>query len=771
MMVYRVARVALIVLQERVMDAGSDVLRNRHVRSRREERVGRSVATDCRVRMVGGVPTLVIDGQPHSGFCYSTYDTSAGNLERRVAQFAEAGCDIFNFVVEISGYGYSPPLWRGEHDWDFSPLDDRARRILAVAPRAYLLPRIYVDAPAWWRAKHPDEMMVLDDGSTSFGEKLFALPRAGDYPSLASERWLADMRHALRTIIAHVQQSDYADRVIGYQISGQKTEEWYHWSMNCDRLGDYSVPMRQAFGCWLADKYRTDQRLQTAWRDPDVTLATADVPSLAERIGNRDRTFRDPDRERPVIDFHRFWSEIMADTIDALAQTVKEATRGKKVVGAFYAYTFEFAELGEDAGHLALGKLLRSPHVDFIMAPSSYFNRNLPGTPLFRHPTLSLALHGKLLWNDFDQVSFKWFEKLQANPQLKTWEYQMGLTRTPEEFVWMNRREIGMTLAYGVQSAHFDIHGGYYEDPLIMEAVKRLGQVRGEALGFPDRSSAAEILVLVDERSQHYLRFRNPAPTPGTMLRDLLTAQVAELGFVAPYDTALLSDLASIDTGRYKLILVLNAFFLDSEQRDLIQQRLAVGDKTILWFYAPGYFSERGGGTENIGQLTGIHVVHDEDSGADTAISLRGELEGIPHTLTLLAADPLIVLDEHATLLAVREHDPRKGVIARRGMGDWTSIYTATAPLGAPLLKRVAAAAGVHIYDDNPAHLLFANRHILTVAGDDSGDSATIRLPAPRTVVDLETGETIGDNVRQFTIPLRAKEVRSFRLLVPPGAE
>ncbi len=289
----------------------------------------------------------------------------------------------------------------------------------------------------------------------------------------------------------------------------------------------------------------------------------------------------------------------MADTIDQFAATVKEHTRGTKVVGAFYAYTFEFAELGEDAGHLALGQLLQSPHVDFIMAPPSYFDRNLPGKPFFRAPLQSLALHGKMFWNDFDQVSFKYFDKLKADPNLKTWEYQMGLTRTPEEFVWMNRREVGMSLACGVQTAHFDIHGGYYEDPVIMDGVKRLGEIRQESLS-ADRASTAEILVLVDERSPHYTRFRNPAEVPGSFLRDLLSAQLAELGFVAPYDTALLSDLGALDTQRYRLVLVLNAFYLDSQQRQLLDTQLKTQDKTILWFYAPGYFDETDSGLERV---------------------------------------------------------------------------------------------------------------------------------------------------------------------------
>ena len=145
------------------------------------------------------------------------------------------------------------------------------------------------------------------------------------------------MQQALRTIIDHVEHSDYAQHVIGYQLSGQKTEEWYHWSMNCERLGDYSAVMQQAFRQWLVRKYGSSQTLQAAWNQPAVTVETAQIPDYQARIGDRSRTFRDVGTECPVIDFHAFWSEIMADTIDQFAATVKEYTRGTKVVGAFYA--------------------------------------------------------------------------------------------------------------------------------------------------------------------------------------------------------------------------------------------------------------------------------------------------------------------------------------------------------------------------------------------------------------------------------------------------
>ncbi|MBM3501370.1 MAG: hypothetical protein FJX74_22175, partial [Armatimonadetes bacterium] len=366
-----------------------------------------TVGPECRVERVGGVPTFVIDGRPHSGICYSTYDCHLPRLQERAARFAEAGCDIFNFVVEIAGYGYSRPMWMGPEEWDFRDLDERARAILQAAPEAWLLPRIYIDAPAWWCEANPAEMMLLDDGSPAFGEKLFALSREGNYPSLASAEWRAAMDRALVTVIDHIESSEYGSRVIGYQLSGQKTEEWYHWSMNCDRLGDYSTHVQAVFGLPL--------------------------PTREQRHGDRSRPFRDPVAEAAAIAFHRVWSDLMADTIEHFARTVKERTSGRKLVGAFYAYTFEFTDLAEDAGHLACASLERSPYIDFIMAPSSYYDRNLPGKPYFRAPVASLQAHGKVFWNDFDQVSYKYYDKLKADPNLKTWEYQMGLTQTPEE--------------------------------------------------------------------------------------------------------------------------------------------------------------------------------------------------------------------------------------------------------------------------------------------------------------------------------------------------
>ncbi len=721
--------------------------------------------TECHVARVGGVPAFIVNGKPHSGVCYSSYDARDLEMGRRVAQFRQAGCTIFNFVVEIAGYGYSPPMWAGPDQWDFSELDRRAHTVLKNAPDALLLPRIYIDAPQWWRQQNPGEMMVLSNGTTGYGAKLFALSREGDYPSLASEKWLRDMDRALETVVAHVEASDWGGHVVGYQLSGQKTEEWYHWSMNTPVLGDYSPHMARAFRQWLAQRYASDDDLQRAWHRPQVTRAEAEVPSQAARFGDQTRTFRDPAREREVMDFHAFWQDVMADTISHFAGVVKRQVGGRKVVGAFYGYVLEFTELAEDAGHLALRRLLQSPDVDFIMSPSSYYNRNLPGQPYFRLPMASVSLHGKLFWNDFDQVSYKYFDKLKADPNLKTWEYQMGLTRTPEEFVWMIKREVGMELAQGAQLAYFDIHGGYYEDPVIMAGVAEANRLRERALGWKDRGSNAQVLLLVDEASEHTLTFRNPITTR------LLSAQVAVMPFVAPYDVALLADVPALDLSRYRLVLVLNASSVPSDLRRELKQKLLRDGRTVVWLHAPGLFRDGESSEENMRDLTGITIRSD-----------GRPREGVKAAGLGLAADcdlPLLPgaafrvdWDDAATPLAFTTGAPLETVVAMRDMGTWRSVYSACAPLDAKFLRALAIQAGVHMYVDSPRWLVFAGPHCLTVGADKDGGWVTIHLPRRLQVVDiLQTHGTWGAGVGTEALQerLRPKEVCVYELREPTG--
>ena len=722
----------------------------------------------AKVEQVNGAPSFTFDGQPHNGLSYMSYTGSAAMgpdakplLAQYVKSLAGADCDLFTFVTDLGClYGYSTTVWPEKDKWDFSQTDANAHMILQNAgPNAKLVIQLYIDAPKWWAEAHPDDLLALSNGTKDFGEKLFALPRQDLLPSMASPAWRNDMKMVVEKFIDHVQQSDYADRIVGYQVCGQKTEEWYHWSMNCDELGDYSPAMTAAWRAWLRDKYKTDGALRAAWGATDAAIASAVIPDKAARYGDRAATFRDPVREMPVIDFHRFWSDVMVDTIAYFAKVVKDKTRHTKVVGAFYAYTFEFAELAEDAGHLSLERLLHCPDLDFIMSPSSYHERKLGGgQSLFRMPVLSVNRHGKMLWNDFDAASFKFYEKDQK--QFAPWLWQMAVTDTPEKFVYMMRRELGNALENGVNMAYFDLHGGYYEDPVILEGVRKSRELRNTALS-RDRSSSAQVLVVVDEDSMHFMGFRNP------ILRNFLIAQLAELPFVAPFDSVLLSDLADLPMDRYRMVVFLNTFRLDDAQRKTIADRLQNNGRSVVWLYAPGCFrgDHVAANADGVSEMTGMRVVPAERPSTPAAavfdIKALAQAEPVVPDRPLLDGDQFIVDDPEAVALAKRS-DTGKPVVAMKNLAEWTSFYAATAPLPRTFLRAVAAHAGVHLHHGNPQDAVYANRSWLTlVPGPQEGPRA-LTLPFKAGVRDAFTGETLCENADRFTTNFKPSESRIF---------
>jgi hypothetical protein len=320
-----------------------------------------------------------------------------------------------------------------------------------------------------------------------------------------------------------------------------------------------------------------------------------------------------------------------------------------------------------------------------------------------------------------------------------------------------------------VQLAHFDIHGGYYDDPLIMEGVRKLIALREQALHWEDRGSSAQVLVLMDEQSEHSFSFRNP------ILTALLSQQIAAMPFVAPYDTALLSDLEDLPTARYKLVIVLNAIRLDAHQRAVIDGKLKCQGRTMVWLYAAGLTDGGALDVRRMTEVTGISAVMGDTRGEQRqaltcewppGVATPGTDPGgaKQHVVSVPRGQQFRIEDPNATPLATLDGEPSTVIAAVRDFPTWTSVYTAAAPLPAPVLKMLARRAGVHIWDDTTRHAVFAGPHCLTVCMDATDTSAVIHLPQPAKATDALTGEVVCDGKATFRAEFLPKEVRLFVL-------
>jgi hypothetical protein len=699
-----------------------------------------------------GKPCFFIDGQPFRQPVFETYAPQSNYFQ----QFASAGTRVFSFSINL-GPGFGPELWKGPEQFDFAPLDELVRRVLEVQPQALIIPRIYLTTPAWWIDSHPAEHQRLGDGSTKYAKGVGHGRDERAFASLASRCWRDQTSAALRRIIDHTLNADYREHLFGYILTGLMSEEWYHWSIHTNQLSDYSSHATDAFRDWLRAKYQTPSSLREAWNQPTVDFDSVAVPTPAARQYARERTFRDPQSEMPVIDWYLFYNDLVPDTMEVFLRAAKQSVGQTKVIGAFYCYMFEFGG-DPEYGHNALAKLLRSPHLDFAAVTASYFHRQLgAGADYARAPITSLAHHGKLWYHDNDTVSFR-YDAINATRTdrdvVERYRQELGVTATPQESIWQYRRGAGFVLGNGIFQSFFDLHGGYFDDPRLMEEVGRLNRLLASSTS-DDLSSIAEILVVSDEASCSYATFES-----GFLQQSLQAAQLQFAKIGSPHDSILLDDLGTIELDQYKFILFLNCFHLSDDQRLMIEKRVLGKGRVILWCSVPGLFDRNRASIEAARSITRLHLVPPREldriqvridlsddgkrylSNSFTGDHTSSATVGHPHIWT----QPYTVEDGSATTLGFLA-GRKEIVLAAKSLTDWTSVYSANPVLPAAMLRGMAKSAGVHLYN-NRDDTLYASRQYLAINADGAGNR-DIRFPLPVTLTDPFNGEVLAHQVRE----------------------
>ncbi len=728
-----------------------------------------------KVAPVHEVPTFSITRDPDQGYrsfarpCFETYVPQQKYFE----QFAAAGTQLFCFNANAAAcdYGHSTPVWVDAETWDYTQLDDRVQRVLNAQPNAMIMPRVNLGTPRWWLEEHPEECELLADGSTRYRSpnRNPTLPQDRAFPALASRQWRQDIGQALRNLLTHIQSSDYADHIFGYILTGLDTEEWYHWSSGSNQLAGYSPHTRQAFQTWLREKYGGVAQLRRAWQRDQIDFDDVEVPTRSERFDLGRATFRDPAKKMNVIDFYVFYNEIIPDTIDYFARITKEVTGGRKVVGAFYGFMYEFRG-DPEYGHNALGKFSRSPFIDFIYVTASYGNRDFArGGDYARSPAYSVRLHDKLWYHDNDVVSFL-ADKMWANqPQdqgnlndVKTWKANLGYTATAQDSIAMYRRSFGFALCNGAYQSFFDLHGGYYDDPQLMAEVARLSAAADYVKRY-NRSSNAEILVLADEDSCAYATFRSDL-----LEETLLQTQWQLIKLGAPVDHALLSDLGRLDTDRYKLIVFLNCYHIDAATRATISRQLKHGGKHLLWCYAPGYFGDfdAEASAASVHELTGLRIRPGDDpaaiapriefASASSPLAKKMREVSARHVGPQASCCRLFHVDDERAVTLGTLPGSGEVTMAAKSMDGWTSLYSITAHLPAAVYRELAREAGVHIFNEQD-DTFYANTTFVTLHANGAGPR-TITFPWACNVEDVMTREIVAANQTSYTYDFRNGE-------------
>jgi len=488
---------------------------------------------------------------------------------------------------------YHPQLrfWHGPDDFGSPEQETQFASLLEIQPDALIQLRIYVGCPEWWLDRHPGECQIYGDGGDRCSLQRTPCERL---PSLASERWRRDACAAMRRYVRWLVEKGWSRHVSGLFICNGIT--WECSILGSDRFPDYSPQATLYFRQWLRDRYRSREALEEAWGRP-VTFEEAVIPSQERRLAaGKGLGLRPVPAFQDVVDHQLCLSDKNADLLLAVAAAAREESGGHVPIGTFYGYTLtareqtpftgQYGAGGFQGGHHALGRVLRSPDIDFIASPFNYANRDLGTGLLMEHvPLASIHAHGKAFFDENDLYAFN-------NPQSgddRASGISVGFTETREETLSIFRMALAQSIVRGKHQWFIELTGWIgevaenFSDPELLREIARLNLL-GEELISADRSSVTETAFVIDEKSVAYLPLDS---------RDFLervyhgSVRWGHLG--APFDLLLLEDLLTLGDVPYKLV-VPACIKSPSALRDFSSWMARHPGVHVLWDGAPDYF-------------------------------------------------------------------------------------------------------------------------------------------------------------------------------------
>jgi hypothetical protein len=730
-------------------------------------------------RVVDGRARFFIDGKETEPALYvgAFHDYNRA----QIADFTKAGVKLFLVPLTLGRgvYGDDVGPWLGKNQYDWKEVDERLWRILRVNPEANIIFYMATDPYLDWAVENPDSIVRdQDDKKVVVNMHPIAWGREPKGKAgLYNERWgysyvsnelRRDTAEALRQLIRYVQSSLPGKAVAGYHIAGGNDGQFFPWDGysgdpwdgyqgdDADRqnyhFADYSPASQIEFRNWLRRKYKTETALRAAWKQPNVSFASAAIPSGERRIAKG--IFFDAKTDEDIADYNRFFSVGIAETIQGFARVIKEETGGKKFTSTYW----EDSAAGVE-GHFATGQMLATNDLDFLSGPTDYGVR-MPGDVGEAHSIWGSYLLHNRIW-----VSEQDFRSWLAGFSTQDYDDSVGRAVNATDHNNMVRRESGMMLAFGQGTWWYDMSGGWFADAGIMSGVTEARKAFTRDLSTPGRPRA-DVAVFVSERTLDYIK------EDGKDFRyQSLTQQIRELNQSGvPYQLFLQNDLDNPKLPDFKCYIFLNAQNIEPNEWRAIQ-KLKRDKKLLCFIHAPGTIKPKNVSASTpataIEAVTGIKVRAVEgdislaiETPTATKKPLPINVNGGLISTWIGKAPAFIADDAKATTLGVFEGGG--AAVAMRDFGSWKSVFFGGIGMSDKFFNALAKQSGAWVAGD-AGDVIYANQNFFTIhAMWDGGKD--LRFLQPSKVTDLTTGQIISTNAKALKLDMKRGQTRWFYL-------
>lgn len=658
---------------------------------------GQTVPLKGKVEMYNNRPAIFINDKPVAPQFYSlTHAYGARwsweeNPSRNLKNFCQLGFKLYQ--VDL----YFEDIWyKGRAKLDIDKAQRQVKGVLDVCADAAVIIRIHVNAPYWWNKENLDECTKYADGTVD--ERTYGPPNDNengdvDRPlraSLASQKWKKEAAEKLAEFCKSLAATREGNSVIGLHISCGVYGEWHYWGFP-SHDPDTGAAMTSYFKNWLRTKYKTNTALQKAWNTNSYTFETATVPGKAERDTTHDGIFKDPQKERRVMDYYECQQYVVADDILHFTKIAKESWPGPLIVGVFYNYFFMTFGRQASGGHLFEQMILNSPYIDYISAPQSYWGgaRQLGGSGQSRGLIESAVLHKKLWLEEMDQSSYK------GGP------FGQDVKTTREQDVPIIRRNLAQAITRGGGYWFYDFgqyrSSGWWDDPLLLKEIKKAFDVLNTYYHAATYKREADVLFVYSNQTFYHIKNSTSAISSYNIC-DQQSADAFKAGVV--FDQVFITDLQKVDLKKYKAVVFSNTFALSDADKKFIKEKVAKDGRHIVWNYMPGYTNGSVNNIQFVMEVTGMEVAKANIGGRLSIVSvskaypINQKEENNDLVLPLLQ-----IIDKKATALGVND-STQEVMVAKKENKDHTVWYASYMFKQPEAFREIFKQAGAHIYGE-----------------------------------------------------------------------
>ncbi len=659
-----------------------------------------------------GQPSLVRDHKVYPNFWFYSRPQDAertATILDEVKQAAEAGLEVFAMGFDA--------VCDANH---FTKIGDQiieiTKKVAAIHRNAQVIAHLNLVAAKGWEMDYPEG--VYRDRQAELAE-----------PSLSDDKYWKHVDTLLRELVKKLQSAGIDGNLMGIEIDRDG------WLIPKNQGFDISPSSKKKFREWVRERYQGDEvLLRASWFDGSASFETIRIPDF-DSDGRKDpRLIRLDRRERAIVDYNLFLSDLTVHRIADLAYATKEASGGRLLVGVRYGQMLESTH--PTSGQLALGKVLRTPEIDYIAAPPSYKDRTPGGVASPATVIDSIHINGKLF------VSVEDFKtSLATRPEPDSHNPVM---RTPQALESVHLRGLGAALAHGGGVNWSDQWGnGWLTTSSVWQRAKTLRTVFTRAMAAEPK--APEVAVFIDERAMGYLMGTKPFNNLIKMVRESVLRAGVSVGFY------LLSDLTYREKfPECKAYIFLNAWDIRSDLRSAIKQRLHREGKLLAWFYTAGVFDSGRESLERAREVTGIAIKPQpifSKAGSQVMDRRNPIAQAFPQSSisTETIVEPTyFAIPEDGSVLAEYTQTGLPSMVVRDNVGDesgakWSSVFLGEPVCNAALIRAIAQKAGAHVYSfaDDVVHV---RPPFLTVHCCGDGQR-TLTLPGKWSAYNLQTNE------------------------------